>query len=136
VDDLLAFEGDGVVRHFVGNYSEYLEKRREELAREVETAKQKAEADASQARASGRGGNRTRKLSYKDQKEWEEIEGKIAALEERSARLKKEIVEAGSDFEKAQKLYEEEQQVSAELEQAIERWAELSALIEEMEAGK
>ncbi|MFY0545966.1 ATP-binding cassette domain-containing protein [Brevibacillus sp. H7] len=135
VDELLAFEGNGLIREFTGNYSEYLETRREELARE-ETEKQKNEADSSATRSPGRGGNRTRKLSYKDQKEWEEIEGKIAALEERSARLKTEIAEAGSNFEKAQKLFAEEQQVSAELEQAIERWAELSALIEEIEAGK
>ncbi len=136
VDELLAFEGEGVVRLFTGNYSEYLEKRREELALEAEAARQKPETISTESRSSGRGGNRTRKLSYKDQKEWEEIEGKIAALEARGAQLKEEIAKAGSDFEKAQKLYEEEQQVSADLEQAIERWAELSAMIEEIEAGK
>jgi len=134
VEELLAFEGEGKIRHFVGNYSEYLEKRRADMAVQAETAKPKTETDAS--RPAPRGAQRTRKLSYKDQKEWEEIESRIAALEERSALLKQEIVEAGSDFERAQKLYEEEQQVSAQLEQAIERWAELSALLEELEAGK
>jgi ABC transport system ATP-binding/permease protein len=35
-----------------------------------------------------------------------------------------------------EKLFAEEQQVSAELEAAIDRWAELSALIEEIERSK
>ncbi|MFD2369775.1 ABC-F family ATP-binding cassette domain-containing protein [Brevibacillus sp. GCM10020057] len=131
VDHLFAFEGQGVIRPFTGNYSEYLEEQR---------ASKAAAAAAPQEKSAGsqanRGNNRTKKLSYKDQKEWDEIEGKIAALEERSARLKEEIAAFGSDYGKVEKLYAEEQQVAAELEAAIERWAELSAMIEELEQGK
>ncbi|MCM3560807.1 ABC-F family ATP-binding cassette domain-containing protein [Brevibacillus borstelensis] len=143
VDHLFAFEGEGRIRQFTGNYSEYLEVRRRELEQEAadkrKAGKAQAEAKAAAAdekSASGRGNNRTRKLSYKDQKEWETIEDKIAALEARSVQLKQEIASAGSDYGKVEKLYAEEQQVTADLEAAIERWAELSALIEELEQGK
>lgn len=139
VEHLMAFEGQGQIRHFYGNYSEYLETRREEkeaspLVQAGSTAEgQPAKSEKSVA---NRGNNRTRKLSYKDQKEWDEIEGKIASLEERSQKLKQEIALSGSDYGKVEKLYAEEQQVAAELEAAVERWAELSALIEELEQGK
>ncbi|KGT72703.1 ABC transporter, partial [Bradyrhizobium japonicum] len=142
VDHLFAFEGEGTIRQFTGNYSEYLELRQQEQAEEA-AVQQKAEktaasptSDEDERTASGRGQNRTRKFSYKEQKEWEQIEAKIAALEERSTQLKKEIADAGSDFAKVEKLYAEDQKVSADLEAAVERWAELSALIEEIEQSK
>ncbi|MGG3887308.1 ABC-F family ATP-binding cassette domain-containing protein [Brevibacillus panacihumi] len=139
VEHLMAFEGQGQIRHFYGNYSEYLETRREEKeASPPVPAGSTAEGQPAKSEKSvaNRGNNRTRKLSYKDQKEWDEIEGKIASLEERSQKLKQEIALSGSDYGKVEKLYAEEQQVAAELEAAVERWAELSALIEELEQGK
>ncbi|WP_312117081.1 ABC-F family ATP-binding cassette domain-containing protein [Brevibacillus reuszeri] len=133
VDHLFAFEGQGVIRHYNGNYSEYLEERREEKAVQQAIAEP---VEKNEKPSSNRGNNRTKKLSYKDQKEWDEIEGKIAALEERSVRLKEEIAISGSDYGKVEKLFAEEQQVATELEATVERWAELSAMIEELEQGK
>ncbi|MED4779247.1 ABC-F family ATP-binding cassette domain-containing protein [Brevibacillus choshinensis] len=134
VDHLFAFEGQGKIRHFTGNYSEYLDERREEKA--VPTKDVSETNDKSESSNANRGNNRTKKLSYKDQKEWDEIEGKIASLEERSVKLKEEIAASGSDYGKVEKLYAEEQQIASALEATIERWAELSALIEELEQGK
>ncbi|WP_400164144.1 ABC-F family ATP-binding cassette domain-containing protein [Brevibacillus sp. TJ4] len=136
VEHLFAFEGEGRIRHFQGNYSEYLEARRLEqelssAAADKEAARA-AEKEKSERGQGSRGNNRQRKLSYKDQKEWDEIEGKIAALERRAEELKQEIAAAGSDYEKVEKLYAEEQQVAEQLEAAIERWTELSLLIEEL----
>ncbi|KQL48901.1 ABC transporter [Brevibacillus choshinensis] len=134
VDHLFAFEGQGKIRHFTGNYSEYLDEQREEKA--VPTQAVSETNDKSESSSANRGNNRTKKLSYKDQKEWDEIEGKIASLEDRSVKLKEEIAASGSDYGKVEKLYAEEQQVASALEAAIERWAELSAMIEELEQGK
>jgi ATP-binding cassette subfamily F protein uup len=142
VDHLFAFEGDGKIRHFMGNYSEYLDTRRQEQEaealskRHADKAQSVPASDSRDRSGAARGTNRPRRLSYKEQKEWEEIESRIAALEERSAALKQAIAEAGSDYAKVEKLFAEEQQVSAELEAAIDRWAELSALIEEIERSK
>jgi len=133
VDHLFAFEGQGFIRQYNGNYSEYLEERREEKASQPAIAEQ---PDKSEKTSSNRGNNRTRKLSYKDQKEWDEIEGRIASLEERSVLLKQEIAASGSDYGKVEKLFAQQQQVAAELEAAVERWAELSAMVEELEQGK
>ncbi|GIO05045.1 ABC transporter ATP-binding protein [Brevibacillus reuszeri] len=133
VDHLFAFEGQGTIHHYNGNYSEYLEERREQRSSPQGAAES---VEKSEKTSGNRGNNRTKKLSYKDQKEWDEIEGKIASLEERSVRLKQEIAASGSDYGKVEKLFAEEQQVAAELEAAVERWAELSAMIEELEQGK
>lgn len=134
VDHLFAFEGQGRIRDFMGNYSEYLEERRAQ--KEVAAPAPAVSSDKSENSNANRGNNRTKKLSYKDQKEWDEIEGKIAALEERSVVLKKEIAASGSDYGKIERLYAEEQQVASDLEATIERWAELSAMVEELEQGK
>lgn len=136
IEHLFAFEGQGSIRHFFGNYSEYLEIRRMEKSEEPSPEVAKNQSDKTEKSSANRGNNRTRKLSYKDQKEWDEIEGKIAALEERLVVLKQEIAASGSDYAKVEKLFAEEQQVASDLEAAVERWAELSALVEELEQGK
>ncbi|WP_139489010.1 ABC-F family ATP-binding cassette domain-containing protein [Brevibacillus dissolubilis] len=138
VDHLLAFEGMGQIHHYNCNYSEYLEESRIEKEAEaaLERKLEKEQKQADEAKQSANRGNRTKKLSYKDQKEWDGIEEKIAGLEERLTQIRREITEAGSDFEKAQKLFDEEQQVNAELERTMERWTELAELVEEIESSK
>lgn len=138
VNHLFAFEGDGAIRRFTGNYSEYLDVRKEELVLEAElsrqqNAHQKLSDTKVEGQSSNRSANRTRKLSYKEQKEWDEIEGKIAAMEARITQIQDEIAKAGSDIEKVQKLYAEEQQLSRQLEQTLERWTDLSELVEEIQ---
>lgn len=136
IEHLFAFEGQGSIRHFFGNYSEYLEIRRMEKSEEPSPEVAKNQTDNTEKSSGNRGNNRTRKLSYKDQKEWDGIEGRIAALEERLVVLKQEIAASGSDYAKVEKLFAEEQQVAADLEAAVERWAVLSSLVEELEQGK
>src|SRR5699024_2949629 len=74
-----------------------------------------------------------KKLSYHEQQEWNTIEDDIMALEEQIDKLKKEINEQGSDFEKVQKLYEEQQELEETLLEKMERWEELSLLVESFE---
>lgn len=124
VDHLIAFEGKGLIRPFFGNYTEYLETRREE--------KQQEERKIPSAKLEPRK-ERPKKLSYKDQKEWDGIEEKIAGLEERISAIQKEIEQAGSDIGRVQELFNEQQKVEADLEAAMERWEELSILVEEIE---
>lgn len=138
VDHLFAFEGDGSIRSFTGNYSEYLDVRKGELELAAELSRQsqasaKAEVAKDDSAASTRSSNRARKLSYKEQKEWDEIEDKIATMEERISQIQEEISKAGSDIEKVQKLYTQEQQLSEQLEQTLERWTQLSELVEEIQ---
>lgn len=134
-DHLFVFEGDGRIRRFFGNYTEYLEaSRREKQAAAEERRETKAAGETEQPQQ--RESNRPRKLSYKEQKEWDEIEDKITGLEDRLAQVKQDIGNAGSDYTKAQELFQEEQVLTQRLEEAMERWTELSELVERIAQNK
>jgi ABC transport system ATP-binding/permease protein len=124
VDHLIAFEGQGVIRRFTGNYTEYLEtKQSERKLEEKQATKDKPEPRK----------ERPKKLSYKEQKVWDGIEGKISGLEEKIAGLQKEIELASSDIGRVTELYNEQNELEAELQAAMTRWEELSLLVEEIE---
>lgn len=140
-DHLFAFEGGGRIERFMGNYTEYMEAVRvEEQNHQADRKAQQSSSNRSTAEQNSeterKEASRPRKLSFKEQKEWDEIEEKIAGLEERLAEVKKQIERAGSDYGKVQDLFNEEQQLNVQLEQAMDRWTELSELIEQIAANK
>ncbi|OEH93365.1 ABC-F family ATP-binding cassette domain-containing protein [Bacillus solimangrovi] len=133
VNRLISFENKGVIKRFEGDYSEYIEAHKKEQEQtsyaKVNTVKESTSAQPHKK-------ERRKKLSYKDQQEWDEIEDKIANLEQRSEALQDEINQAGSNLGRVNDLFAEQQQVDEELERTIERWTELSLLMEEIEASK
>ncbi len=131
VDHLIAFEGEGSLRRFHGNYSDYLLLRQKELSlkNEQERISEKSAADPQPEKK-----ERKKKLSYREQQEWEGLEDKIAEMEARIEVIQGEIAAAGSDLGKVQPLFEEQNQTEQALEAAMERWTELSELIEEIES--
>ncbi|WCN39639.1 ABC-F family ATP-binding cassette domain-containing protein [Aneurinibacillus uraniidurans] len=131
VERLFAFEGNGGIRSYVGNYTDYLEIRKQE---EEEQAKAAAQLKAATAPAPKK--DKPRRLSYNEQRELETIDDDIARLETRSAELEQGMNNTGSDYGLLQQLTEEKRQVDAELEAKIERWSELNTLLEEIEAAK
>lgn len=133
VDKLLVFDGRGNVDRFQGSYSDYMETVTHELMR-VKQADNDRDVKREEQHAGEK--KKPKKLSYKDQKEWEEIEDRIAHLEEKVESIEQEIQNTGSDFDLARELYEEQKQVEDQLEKAMERWEELSVLVEEIEANK
>ena len=133
VDRLLVFEGSGNIRRFEGNYSEYIEKvKANAKAQSAEQKKSTAETKVEPRQQK----NQRLKLTFKEQKEWDEIEDTIAQLEEKQAQLTKEIAAAGSDIGRVQELYKEQEQVEKTLEATLERWEELSLKVEEIENQK
>ncbi|WP_337018889.1 ABC-F family ATP-binding cassette domain-containing protein [Oceanobacillus massiliensis] len=119
---LLVFKGEGRTELFYGNYSDYLEER-----------KQNERPQPKLEKVSERPKQPKKKLSYNDQREWETIEDKIMELEGKVEELQQGIIDAGSDSEQVQKLFAKQQEAEAELEAKMERWEELSLLVEEME---
>ncbi len=124
VDHLLVFNG-GAISRFQGSYSDYMEE--EKLRRELE-----AETSVPVVKQEQRK-EKKKKLSYKDQQEWNTIEDRIAMLEEKKESLEADIVAAGSDIGKINELFAKQKEVEAQLEAAMERWEELSLLVEEIE---
>ncbi|SFF02606.1 ABC-F family ATP-binding cassette domain-containing protein [Alteribacillus iranensis] len=127
VNKLLVFGNDDI-NTFYGNYSEWLEQRRSSTDPVTEKHKDKhlqSEKPLSSTRS-------RKKLSYKDQQEWNGLEDKITELENKKKEMEHHIAEAGSDFEKVEEWTTKLQEVEKELDAAIERWTELSLLIEEL----
>lgn len=123
VDQLIVFEAPGKTNNFFGNYTEYLAKTIQQESKQKVIAKSKPVESKS----------KRKKLSYKEQKEWEQIEDQIAELEAKIEATKIAIVEAGSDSEKVQSNYQKQLELETTLEEKMERWETLSLLVEELE---
>ena len=127
-DQIVAFEDDGVVVQ-PGNFSYYLEKRREREAR-GRMAAQSWAAEAARAKARQLGVARKRKRSMAERREWEGMEMAITAAEEEAARLEAMLNDA--DFHAMR--FAEAPAVMAALEAARARIAALYLRWEELEA--
>jgi ATP-binding cassette subfamily F protein uup len=126
VEHIFRFEGGGRLREYPGNYSAFLEARRDE---ESASAPAEAEAPAS-ARPAGRPGDATpparRKLTFKERKELEETEARVQSAERRVAEIETELSANASDAHVVHRLYEERQKLAEQLDRDLERWAELA----------
>ena len=90
--DILAFEGDGKIHHSVGDYDYYLEKKKKaSVAASRQSAAiiatNKAEKSAALSRVAATKPAKSRKLSFKEQRELEGIEAQIHAVEAEVARI-------------------------------------------------
>ncbi len=142
---IFAFEGDGTLRQYEGGYTDYALRREEERQAREEADGLRRPGAAGDGEKSGGAkagdgkGGRSRgpqklRFSYREQKEYETIEGDIAALEEKIAGLERDIEKAATDFVRLNNLMEEKKEAEANLEQKMERWMyleELAAKIEE-----
>ena len=126
-DQLLIFQGKGKIDNYFGEYSDYLaESKKKSVKTEVkkeETKEIEQQKDANEKKVK-------KKLTYKEQKEWETIETKISEVEEKIADIKAEMETCGSDFTKLQQLMEEQKKYEEELEYLMERWEYLAEFAE------
>ena len=77
-----------------------------------------------------------KKMSYKDQREYDTIGDEIAALEGKIAKADADMAACATDFTHLQELSAEKEALEAKLEERMERWMELSELAEEIERNK
>jgi ABC transport system ATP-binding/permease protein len=124
IDKVFRFEGNGIIREYPGNYSAFLEIREREAE---ERAAIVAEAKAAKAAVIAPEPTSTkRKLTYKETRELEELETQIAQAEARQTELETRMRENPSDYVLIQELDAELRALNTNLEQAMERWAELA----------
>jgi ATP-binding cassette subfamily F protein uup len=124
IDYILRFErgshDEFRIREYPGNYSVFLEIREREKG---------GEKPQKQAPVVAPNPSPTkRKLSFKEARELEELESRIAAAEARKAEAEAELAAHGSDHVLVARLYEELQSLNETLERDMERWAELAAI--------
>lgn len=119
------FEGDGKIRISNGGYSDY--KDNIELESEIESPKvEKLETTNKNKAESAK-----KKLTFKEQREYSEIEAVIAEVESYIKVLEGQINSAGSNFELLQQLTKDEIAAREKLDYLLERWAYLEEIAQE-----
>lgn len=136
---IFSFEGDGHIKKYSGNYSDYREYAISQAASNEAPKKhaEESQEENSQNKA-GRQGQKEKpiKFTFKEQKEFEEIDGLIAKQESELERLKEEVDKSSSDFERLQELLAKQQQLEEQLEHSMERWTYLYELADKIEKSK
>jgi ATP-binding cassette subfamily F protein uup len=135
VDHLFIFCGDGLVKDFVGSYSEYREfikeyeaGQRSQARAEEKAAKEKAAKEAART-ASSETPVKKKKLTYKEQKEMEQLEKDLEALAAEKAGLEEALNSGTLPYEQLQKASE---RIGAILEETDEKELRLLELYENL----
>ena len=123
VDQLFVFQGDGKVKGFMGNYSQYKNylKERETEQRKVQATQKKTEKEQS------RTVREKTKRSFKEDCEYNELTKEIAALEDEK-RLIGEQLNQETDYQKLHAMGIRLQEIGALLDEKELRWLELDEL--------
>lgn len=123
VDHLLVFEGNGQVRDFPGNYSDYREWQAREnkpMAAPEETKAPTATSDATESVPENK------RLSYKEKREFELLGADIEKLNREKQSITEQLNQGTLPYDELQSLAERLGSISQELEEKEWRWLELS----------
>jgi ATP-binding cassette subfamily F protein uup len=120
VDHLFVFEGAGEVRDFPGNYSQFREWQKEQ---ENTVAEEKKAETAKPAHVSN---SQKKKLSYKEQREFEMLEKELSDLEIEKKAISEKMASSSLPFDELQKLSERIAAISGLIDKKELRWLELS----------
>jgi ATP-binding cassette subfamily F protein uup len=134
VETIFAFEEDGNIRQYPGNYSVYLDYKQAEEAQQqqINNTKEKAKNVETLHTTSLPKENETKKrrsLSNWQKREFEQLEGKIAQMEAEKAEAEKALVNVPpGNYSQVQKLYEQVETLKEAIDVATERWLELAEI--------
>ena len=125
VDHLFAFEGDGVIKDFPGNYSQYREALANEKFTGYEVVAEKIPV-VEEAVVKQKNNNEIKKLSFKEKSEFETIEKEMPALQKEKETIEEKMNSGNLNFEELQKAAARVGEIVALLDEKEMRWLELS----------
>ena len=129
VDHLLIFKGDGVIKDFPGNYTQYREFSRGFGSTEVRGRENTPASDKSRTPAPPHPRtSEKRKLSYKEKREFEQLELDIAALEAEKKRIEEALCGGTTSVEEITTMSKRLPLLNDELDEKSLRWLELSEI--------
>jgi len=117
--------GGGTIAHYVGNWSDWSAKRRQE---DIPVKQEKPKTAVERTR------EKKLKFSFKEQREFETIDDDMAELEAKLEECQAAQNLCGSDYVKLQELQEQQAELEAKLEEKMERWVYLNELKEKIDA--
>jgi ATP-binding cassette subfamily F protein uup len=124
VDHLFVFDGDGVIRDFPGNYSQY------RMSLEDQVTEDKVQGTRLKQQETSNKQPETRRLSFKEKREFDLLEKEIADLNREKEMIAQKFNDGNLPFEKLQDLSQRIGEVSTLLDAKEMRWLELSEMIE------
>ena len=122
-DHLFVFKGEGIIKDEYCSYSEYREKQL------IEEKKNKDQAAQIKLATVDKEVKKTKKISFKDKFEYEQLEKEIELLEMSKKKLEEELVVDGLSFQDINKKSDELGKVILELDEKTMRWLELDELM-------
>jgi ATP-binding cassette subfamily F protein uup len=136
---IFAFEGDGQIKQYEGNFSDYKDAKL--LLGEEEKKENPENGEAVDKRkaaniATWKQKDPKPKFTYQEQKEFETIDDDIAKLEQKIADTEQAITLAATDYAKLNELMAEKEALEKSLEEKMDRWVYLNDLAEKIEAAK
>ena len=125
VDHLLVFKGQGEIKDFPGNYTQYREWEKMEASKpsETSTTTQAVPSNKQSYRHDDR-----RRLSFKEKRELEQLEKDIAALEAEKKQIEEALCGGITSVEEITKLSKRLPVLNDELDEKSMRWLELSEI--------
>ena len=134
---IFAFEGNGKITQYEGGYTDYMAKRPEELRESsslgVKPANDKNQEDADKQDSRQTWGHQKKlKFTFKEQKEYETIEGDIEKLEAEIEALEAEMIKNATNFGKLNALSQEKEAKEELLMEKMERWEYLEDLAQKI----
>ncbi len=127
MEKIFVFSGEGKIEIFHGNYSDYYE---EKLIDESNLRKEQIKEK------SGREKEKPVKLTFIEQKEYDEIDDLIINLENEINNLANKINESAKDYEVLKDLLQKKEQLDNKLNKAMDRWIYLNEIAEIMNKNK
>ncbi len=134
---ILAFEGNGEIRQYEGGYTDYINASGRKLSvtdagiDKKENTKPQENTKTVNRNNWKDGQEKKKKMSYKEQREYETIEDDIAKLEGRLEDIEKEILKYSHDFVKLNELSAKKEEISNNLSGKMDRWLYLEELAQE-----
>lgn len=123
VDHLLVFKGNGEIKDFPGNYTQYREWAAQQQEQESAAPKVKEAAPKVSYRNPAR-----RKMSYKEKTEFAQLEHDIARLEDEQAKIEEALCSGGLSIDELTEKSKRLPQLKDELDEKSMRWLELSEI--------
>lgn len=132
VDHLLVFQGQGDVRDYPGNYTQYREWKEEKMRFEREQQNQQKKDMAKNIQGNAKTekprSEHKRKLTYKERMELQTVEADIARLEEEKTQLEEALCSGALSVDELTEKSIRLPQLNAELDEKMMRWMELSEI--------
>ena len=138
VTRILSFEENGVIKQYEGGYTDYINASGRKLA---VTGNINNTKDFTKPQDSSKSLNRNnwkdgqekkKKMSYKEQREYETIEDDIAQLEEKLENVEADILKYAHDFVKLNELSSQKDEISNNLSEKMDRWMYLEELAQQL----